>query len=108
MASPTDLDRARDLGPRSRPVAVEIARELRARADGGRLEEVTAWLAEREARLLEAIAAEDGADRRAALEAEVDGELERWRARMPPRVVAQLREREARAEDGSRRTGCRG
>jgi hypothetical protein len=87
----TDLDRARDLGPRARPVAVEIARELRARADTGRLEEVTAWLAGVETRLLEAIDADDGADRRAVLEAEVDGDLERWRARMPPRVVALLR-----------------
>ncbi len=72
-------------------MAGEIARELRERAAGGRLEEVTAWLAEREARLLEAIGAEEGEERRVALEAEVDAGLERWRGRMPPRVVEQLR-----------------
>jgi hypothetical protein len=87
----TDLDRATDLGPRARDAAVEIARELRERAEGGRLEEISSWLAEREARLLAGIDADEGAERRAALEAEVEAELERWRARMPPRVVEQLR-----------------
>jgi hypothetical protein len=68
-----------------------LARELRDRAESGRLEEITGWLAAREASLLEAIGADDGADRGAALEADVDAELERWRARMPARVVDQLR-----------------
>ena len=36
-----DLERARDLGPRARPVAVELAREMRERAEAGRLEEVS-------------------------------------------------------------------
>jgi hypothetical protein len=85
-----DLDRATGLGPRGRALAAEIARELRERASGGPLEEVTAWLAEREARLLDAIAAEDGEHRGHALEAEVDAGLERWRGRMPARVVEQL------------------
>ena len=87
----TDLERARDLGPRARPVALDVAREMRARADAGRLEEIAAWLAEREALLLAAIGADEGPEGRAALEAEVDGELEKWRARMPPRVLQQLR-----------------
>ena len=87
----TDLERARDLGPRARPVALDVAREMRARADAGRLEEIAAWLAEREALLLAAIGADEGREGRAALEAEVDGELEKWRARMPPRVLQQLR-----------------
>jgi len=86
-----DLDRATGLGPGGRALAAQIARELRERASGGPLEEVTAWLAEREARLLDAIAAEDGEDRREALEAEVDAGLERWRGRMPARVVEQLK-----------------
>jgi hypothetical protein len=86
-----DLEGATGLPPRARAVAGEIAREMRERAAGGRLEEVTAWLAEREARLLEAIGAEEGEERRVALEAEVDAGLERWRGRMPPRVVEQLR-----------------
>jgi hypothetical protein len=86
-----DLERARDLGPRARPVATSLARELRERAEAGRLEEVSVWLADREARLLEAIAADDGQVRAAALDAEVDLGLQRWRTRMPPQVVAQLR-----------------
>jgi hypothetical protein len=86
-----DLDCARGLGPGGRAVAGEIAREMRERAGSGRLEEVTGWLAEREARLLEAIGAEEGAERRTALAAEVDAGLERWRERMPARVVEQLR-----------------
>jgi hypothetical protein len=88
----SDLDHARDLGPRARPAAVEVAREMRERAETGRLADVSAWLTGLEARLLAAIADDDGAERRAALEAEVDGELDRWRGRMPPKVVAQLRQ----------------
>jgi hypothetical protein len=87
----TDLERARDLGPRARAVAVDLAREMRERAERGSLEEITGWLAEREARLLEAIAEEEEGERRASLEADVDAGLERWRARMPARVVEQLR-----------------
>lgn len=86
-----DLERAAGLGPRARPVALELARELRGRADAGTFGEVSAWLADREARLLEAIAQDEGPAGRAALEAEVDRELERWRSRMPPRVLRQLR-----------------
>jgi len=86
-----DLDRATGLGPRGRALADEIARELRERASSGPLEEVTAWLAGREARLLDAIAVEDGEGRGEALEAEVDAGLERWRGRMPARVVEQLK-----------------
>jgi hypothetical protein len=72
-------------------VAARLALELRERADTGRLEEVSAWLAEREGRLLAAIAADDGPERAGRLEAEVDRGLERWRVRMPPRVVEQLK-----------------
>ena len=86
-----DLERARDLGPRSRPLAEALAREMRERAQGGRLEEVSAWLAESERGLLEAIADDDGSERGSALLAEVDAGLERWRSRMPARVVEQLR-----------------
>jgi len=86
-----DLERARDLGPRARPQAIELAREMRERAELGRLEAVSAWLAEREALILEAIGADEGKERAAAFEAEVDAGLERWRARMPARVVEQLR-----------------
>jgi hypothetical protein len=64
---------------------------MRERADAGTLGETSAWLAAREAALLEAIARDDGAERAMVLEAEVDRELESWRSRMPPRVLAQLR-----------------
>jgi len=85
------LEGASGLGPRARPAALQIAAEIRERAEGGRLEDVSAWLLEREARLVEAIGVDDGKQRCAALEAEVDAGLERWRDRMPARVVEQLR-----------------
>jgi hypothetical protein len=72
------------------PVAAAIARELRESPREG-LERLTAWLAEREERLLEALAAAEGAERCAALEAEVDAALAPWRGRMPAPVLAQLR-----------------
>jgi hypothetical protein len=87
----TDLERGSRLGPRARLLAADLARQMRERADAGSLGEVSAWLAGREAALLQAIAADDGPERGKALEAEVDRELDRWRERMPPRVVAQLR-----------------
>jgi hypothetical protein len=87
----SDLERARELGPRGREQAAALARELRARADAGALDEVTAWLAEREARLIAAIGEDLGPERMRALEAEVEASLERWRARMPDRVIETLR-----------------
>ncbi len=86
-----DLRRARDLGPRAREVARALARELEERAGGGSLGEVTSWLSEREGRLVAALAADAGADRHAELEAGIDVSLERWRERMPARVLETLR-----------------
>jgi hypothetical protein len=84
------LERA-PLPSAARPVADAIARELRAgRGDDG-LGALTAWLAEREERLLKALVASESAERRVTLEAEVDAGLAPWRQRMPARVVAQLR-----------------
>jgi len=91
-----DLRRARELGPRGRELALVLARELEDRAEARSLDEVTAWLAEREGRLVEALAEDAGAERVAALEAQIDLGLERWRQRMPARVVETLR-RESRA-----------
>jgi hypothetical protein len=84
-----ELERAA-LPDAARPVAAAIARELRAAPREG-LESLTAWLAEREERLLAALTAAEGAERRAALEAEVDAALAPWRGRMPASVLAQLR-----------------
>jgi hypothetical protein len=87
-----DLDRAAGLGPKARAVAAGIAGELRQRAEGGELAELSSWLGEKEAELLGAIRADHGTERFAAIEAEVDGALEPYRKRMPPRVLAQLRD----------------
>jgi hypothetical protein len=84
-----DLERTA-LPDAARPIAAAIARELRETPREG-LESLTAWLAEREERLLAALAAAEGAERRSALEAEVDAALAPWRGRMPAPVLAQLR-----------------
>jgi hypothetical protein len=85
------LEQATGLGPLARPLAAELAREMRARAEGQGLGEVSAWLAQREAALIARIAADEGPEGAEAVEAGVDRELDRWRGRMPPRVLAQLR-----------------
>jgi hypothetical protein len=84
-----DLERA-TLPAGVRPVADAIARELR-EAPLGDLERLTPWLAEREQRLLAALAEAESADRRDALAAEVEAALAPWRGRMPAAVLAQLR-----------------
>jgi hypothetical protein len=86
-----DLERAVGLGRHAAEAAVRIARELRQRAEGGGLAELSAWLGEREAELLEALGADEGAEGLAAIEAEVDRSLEPYRERMPVRVLDQLR-----------------
>jgi hypothetical protein len=86
-----DLEQALGLGPRARAAADDAARELRARAEGGRLAELTAWLAGLEEPLLAAIREEAGVERVAAIETEVDASLAAWRSRMPAAVVEQLR-----------------
>jgi hypothetical protein len=85
------LEQARELGPRGTQLATVIARELRERAEAGSLDEVTGWLHEREGGLIGAIGDDLGAERLRAIEAEVDAGLERWRARMPAKVVETLR-----------------
>jgi hypothetical protein len=86
-----DLERAEGLGPRGAETAARIAGELRERAEGEKLAELSAWLGEREGELLEALRADDGAERVAATEAEVDRSLEPYRKRMPAKVLDQLR-----------------
>ena len=65
--------------------------ELRQRAGAGSLDAVTAWLAEREARLIAAIGADVGPERMTRARGRGRGSLERWRARMPERVIETLR-----------------
>jgi hypothetical protein len=87
------LDGARDLGPRSAPVARDLAVELRARAqDWGRGGlAIVPWLIEREASLRTALEEDMG---RAAVDAigdAVDRDLAPYRDRMPARVLEQVR-----------------
>ena len=91
----SDLRRARGLGARAVEVASGLAGELESRVAWS-LVELTPWLAERAARLVEALALDLGAERAQALEAEIDAGLARWRERMPARVMDSLR-RESRA-----------
>jgi hypothetical protein len=86
-----DLERASGLGPRGAEAARAIARQLRERAEGGRLEELTAWLSALEKELLEALRVDAGAERAAAIEAEVESGLQAYRERMPARVLEQIR-----------------
>jgi hypothetical protein len=72
-------------------VAAGIARELRSWHGGGSLEAVTAWLAEREARLVEALSSAESGEDRARLEAAVAASLRPWEGRLPARVLEQLR-----------------
>lgn len=87
-----DLERAAGQGPRTSRAVAAIAGDLRARAEGGRLEVLTGWLAGLEGQLLEAIRGDDGEEQVATLEAEVERALEPYRKRMPPPVLEQLRQ----------------
>ena len=82
---------ASGFAPRAAELAAGLARELRERAPGGSLEELSAFLAERERRLVAALLDGEPAERGAAREAQVDEALAAWRGRMPARVVEQLR-----------------
>jgi hypothetical protein len=85
------LDGARDLGPRSAPVARDLAVEIRARAQDGALRDLQPWLVEREASLRAALEDDMG---RAAVDAigeAVDRDLAPYRDRMPARVLDQVR-----------------
>jgi hypothetical protein len=86
-----ELEQARGLGARGKPLASAIAEELRERASAASLDEVTAWLREREDRLIGAIGDDLGGERLREIEADVDAGLERWRSRMPAKVVETLR-----------------
>ena len=78
------------LGPRSTAVARDVATQLRARAAEPAGKGLEDWLAEREAQLIGALAAE-GADVEAQ-RAAVDAELAAYAERIPARVLKQIRE----------------
>jgi len=87
-----DLETARGLGPEAAPMAGRLAAEVRERgvAPGGAAA-VEAWLSEREAGLLAALRREAGAEALGGIEADVDEGLAPYRARMPERVLRQIR-----------------
>jgi hypothetical protein len=108
------LDGARDLGPRSAPVARALALELRARVQdwgsgglGGaecppaqrasagftpaRAKDLEPWLVEREGALRVALEGDMGRAAVDALAAAVDRDLAPYRDRMPARVLEQVR-----------------
>jgi len=87
-----ELRGARTLGPRGAEAARAIADALVERAGGGRLADLTPWLTGLEEKLLDAIRVDLGEGGRREAEEEVDRGLEPYRGRMPPRVLAQLRE----------------
>jgi hypothetical protein len=85
------LDGARDLGPRSAPVARDLAVELRARAEEGAVRELEPWLVERETSLRAALEDDMGRAAVDAIGGAVDRDLAPYRDRMPARVLDQVR-----------------
>jgi hypothetical protein len=89
------LEAASSLGPAARREAHRIARELKEQASASFAEQ-SAWLAAAEGKLVRALAREAGAEALARLEAEVEAVLAPYAARMPERILAQIRD-ESRA-----------
>jgi hypothetical protein len=85
------LDAARGLGPRSAPLARDLAAELRGRAQESAVRALEPWLVEREASLRTALEADMGRTAVEAIAAAVDRDLAPYRDRMPARVLDQVR-----------------
>jgi len=85
------LDGAQGLGPRSAPVARDLAVEIRARAEAGVLRDLETWLVEREASLRMALEDDMGRAAVDAIAEAVDRDLAPYRDRMPARVLEQVR-----------------
>jgi hypothetical protein len=87
------LEEASGLTPKARRLAQEIAEELRSRASGpAEARELEGWLGESEKTLLLALRKDAGEPTLGGIEAEVDAELLAYRARMPERILKQVRE----------------
>jgi hypothetical protein len=86
-----DLGRARGLGAESARMADELAGELRRRSGEERLEDLDGWLEERERALVAALGRDLGPEAVARVEAAVEETLAPYRARMPERVLEQIR-----------------
>ena len=85
------LEGARVLGPRSAPLARELAAEMRSRSGDGRVRDLEPWLVEREAALRKALEADMGLSAVEAIAEAVDRDLGPYRGRMPARVLEQVR-----------------
>jgi hypothetical protein len=85
------LDAARGLGPRSAPLARELAAEMRSRSGESRVRDLEPWLVEREAGLRQALEADMGGPAIEAIAEAVDRDLGPYRGRMPARVLDQVR-----------------
>ena len=85
------LEGARVLGPRSAPLARELAAEMRSRSGDGRVRDLEPWLVEREAALRKALEADMGLSAVEAIAEAVDRDLGPYRGRMPARVLDQVR-----------------
>ena len=86
------LDAAAGLGPASATVALDLAREMRARAVAAvSSRELEPWLSGSEAALVEALGRDDGPHALARVEAAVDATLAPYRQRMPEGILAQVR-----------------
>jgi len=86
------LEHATTLGPAARRAADEAAHELRERARGGRLEDLTRRLGELEKALLLAIRKDLGTGAEEEIAEELRRSLEPYHDRMPARVLDLLRE----------------
>jgi hypothetical protein len=85
------LEAARDLGPRSAPLARRLAAELRARSAEGRVRDLEPWLVGREGLMRVALEEDMGRTAVAAIAEGVDRDLAPYRGRMPARVLDQVR-----------------
>ena len=86
------LERTPRLGAASTPVARETVVALKEKASTASSSQgLEAWLRERETALLDTLRQDMGTAAVAAIEAEVEKDLGPYAARMPPRVLAQIR-----------------
>jgi hypothetical protein len=85
------LDAARSLGPRSAPLARDLASALRARAEESAVRDLEPWLVEREGSLRAALEEDMGRAAVGEIAAAVDRDLAPYRDRMPARVLGQVR-----------------
>jgi hypothetical protein len=85
------LEAASGLGAAARRLVPDLAREMRDRAAASSIADVERWLAVQEKKLLAALERDLGPETVARAEAEAEAVLAPYRARMPPRILQQIR-----------------